>query len=58
MISVPLEHLQGEQNKLFKLLKRRLASDQSPATFELPVPGKDQRLKILEVTLRVQRLGR
>ena len=50
---VPTEH----RPKLFSLLKKRLASTQSSATFELPVRGKDQRETILEVTIRVQRSG-
>jgi two-component system NtrC family sensor kinase len=44
--------------KLFKLLKARLASDKSPATFELPVRGKGEKKALLEVTIRVRRVGR
>jgi two-component system NtrC family sensor kinase len=50
---IPLDSLP----RLFKLLKGRLASSQAPATFEIPVKGKDQRETVLEVTMRVQRIG-
>jgi PAS domain S-box-containing protein len=43
--------------KLYKLLKDRLKLAQSPATFELPVRGKDQKEALLEVMMRVQRNG-
>lgn len=43
--------------KLYKLLKDRLKSAQSPATFELLVRGKDQKDVLLEVMMRVQRNG-
>jgi two-component system NtrC family sensor kinase len=47
-----------QRPRIFKLLKRRLASVQAPATFELPVWGKHRRETILEVTIRVQREGK
>ncbi|MBN1993666.1 MAG: GAF domain-containing protein [Anaerolineae bacterium] len=44
--------------KLYKLLKERLGSPESPATFELPILGKNKQEVLLEVTVRVQREGR
>ncbi len=44
--------------ELYQLLKGRLASTQAPATFELPIKGKNQKESILEVTMRIQRAGR
>jgi PAS domain S-box-containing protein len=46
-----------QRPRMFKLLKRRLASARAPATFEIPVWGKNRRETILEVTIRVQRIG-
>jgi two-component system NtrC family sensor kinase len=43
---------------LLKLLKMRLASFESPATFELPVIGKNGQETLLELTFRVRRVGR
>jgi two-component system NtrC family sensor kinase len=44
--------------QLFRILKERLASGESPATFELPVCGKNGQESLLEITLRVRREGR
>jgi two-component system NtrC family sensor kinase len=44
--------------KLYKLLKERLVSPETPATFELPILGKDGREIRLEITMRIQRQGR
>ncbi len=44
--------------KLYKLLKNRLASPESPTTFELPILGKHAREILLEVTFRIRREGR
>ncbi len=43
---------------LLKLLKTRLASPASTATFELPVLGKNGQETLLELTFRVRRVGR
>ena len=47
-----------QTTNLFKLLKARLASKEAPATFEMSVTGKGRPEKLLEVTMRVQRVGR
>jgi two-component system NtrC family sensor kinase len=44
--------------KLYRLIKERLASPESPATFELPILGKDGRELLLEIMMRIQREGR
>jgi PAS domain S-box-containing protein len=51
---VPLK----QRPKLYRLLKTRLGSAKTPAAFEITVPSKDGRETVLEVTLRVQRIGR
>ncbi len=51
---IPLEH----QPKLYKLLKGRLASAKTPTTFEIPIKSKDDKTTFLEVTMRIQRIGR
>ncbi|HMQ51674.1 MAG TPA: GAF domain-containing protein [Anaerolineae bacterium] len=47
-----------QRSKLYRLLKTRLGPAKAPATFEITVQGKDGRETVLEVTLRVQRIGR
>jgi PAS domain S-box-containing protein len=60
IIGMHITHfIEPEQtSKLFRLLKSRLASTQSPDTYELLVRGKDQRKALLEVTFRVRRFER
>ena len=57
VIEAPLTKFVTAQQlpRLYKLLKDRLKSSKAPATFELPILGKDQRETLLEVTIRIQR---
>ncbi|MBN1218217.1 MAG: GAF domain-containing protein [Anaerolineae bacterium] len=46
------------RSKLYRFIKEQLVSPASPATFELPILGKNGREILLEVTVRIQRKGR